>query len=57
LNGKACNIIGGRGSFHCCVSAAECNKGHGFFEALNNISVKISEDAVTRSEDVFRIIH
>jgi hypothetical protein len=40
-NGKACNIIGGRGTFHFWVSAAECSKRHRFFYVLNNMSVKI----------------
>jgi hypothetical protein len=57
LNGKACNIIQGRGTFNYWVSAAECSKGHGFFEVLNNMSVKIFEYAATRAEDLFRTIH
>jgi hypothetical protein len=57
LNRKACNITGARGSFHFWVSAAECTKRHGFFEVLNNMSVKIFEDAATRVEYLFRIIH
>jgi hypothetical protein len=57
LKGKAYSIVGGRGTFHCWVSAAECSKGHGFCEVLNNMTVQIFEDAVTRAEDLFRIIH
>jgi hypothetical protein len=57
LKGKACNVVGGRGTFHSWVSAAECSEGHGFFEVLNKMSVNIFEDAVTRPEDLFRIIH
>jgi hypothetical protein len=57
LKGKACNIIGGRGTFHCWVSAGKCSKGHGFLEVLNNMSVKIFEGAVTRVEYLFRLIH
>jgi hypothetical protein len=57
LNGKACNITGGRETFHCRVSAAECSKGRGSFEVLNNKSVKIFEGTVTRAEELFRIIN
>jgi hypothetical protein len=32
-------------------------KNMAFFEVLNNMPVKIFEDAVTRAEYIFRIIH
>jgi hypothetical protein len=54
LNGKAYNIIRGRGTFYCWVSVTKCNKGHSF---LNNILVKIFGDALTRARDLFRIIY
>lgn len=57
LNGKACYITGSRETFQCKVSAAECSKGHGSFEVLNNKSVKIFEDIVTRSENLLSKIH
>jgi hypothetical protein len=41
LNGKAYKIIGGRGTSHCWVSAAECGKGYKFLEVLNNMSIKM----------------
>jgi hypothetical protein len=50
LNGKACNIIRSRRTSQCWVSSAECSKGHGFLDVLNNVSVEISEDEVTRAE-------
>jgi hypothetical protein len=57
LNGKIRNVIGGRGTFHCWVSVAECNKGHGSFDVFIIYLQRFFGDTLTRARDLFRIIH